>query len=194
MTSLSAIFLPAQSQSLSTSEKLRHGHTSTIFVWEHSGTTGNMREQTRRRRRRRIKNLFGKAVLPENESVCDERAGILNVMFPVPYPPETARQSPRFSMLYKPKAFPCAFSLTNCHFPLAYSKTSPQAKKSSHETAAGIFHTKAPRPHNVRLETGQGLKTLAGCGAEPHVPSVFLFLHSFHTQRNLLAVDVPFLR
>ena len=97
-------------------------------------------------------------------------------------------------MLYKPKAFPCAFSLTNCHFPLAYSKTSPQAKKSSHETVAGIFHTKAPRPHNVRLETGQGLKALAGCGAEPHVPSVFLFLHSFHTQRNLLAVDVPFLR
>ena len=162
---LSGIFSPVQSQSLSISEKLRHGHTSTIFVWEHSGTTGNMREQTRRRRRRRIKNLFGKAVLPENESVCNERAGILNVMFPVPYPPETARQSPRFSMLYKPKAFPCAFSLTNCHFPLAYSKTSPQAKKSSHETAAGIFHTKAPRPHNVRLETGHGLKALAGCGA-----------------------------
>lgn len=161
MTSLSAIFLPAQSQSLSTSEKLRHGHTSTIFVWEHSGTTGNMREQTRRRRRRRrrIKNLFGKAVLPENESVCNERAGILNVMFPVPYPPETARQSPRFSMLYKPKAFPCAFSLTNCHFPLAYSKTSPQTKKSQPRNRSWNLSHKSPPAAQCAAENGSRAKS-----------------------------------
>lgn len=55
---------------------------------EHSETTGNTWDREGEGKRE-LKKLFGKDVLPENESICDKRKGILNVMFAFRKSPQT---------------------------------------------------------------------------------------------------------